>query len=75
MIEKGKQQSTCKYILWKLLSIAVSAESFSFFDPRLVKWRSFEIISKLNGKDILLAVFARFAEYQSNILTDMNNFD
>ena len=44
------------------------------FDPRTIKWRPFEIFAKLNGKDILLAVFDKFAEYQSNVLTEMHNF-
>ena len=60
---------------WKVLSIAVSGESFTFFDPQTVEWRSFEIFATLNGKKILLAVFAQFAEYQSNVLSEMHNFD
>ena len=36
----------------KVLSIAVSVEYFKFFDTRAVKWRSLEILAKLNGKDI-----------------------
>ena len=63
--------------LWaveKVLSIAVSGESFKFFDPRTLNWRPFEIFAKLNGKDILLEVFAKFAEYQSNVLIEMHNF-
>ena len=55
---------------WKVLSIAVSAESFKFFDRRTIKWWPLEIFAKLNGKDI----FDKFAEYQSNILTEMHNF-
>ena len=63
--------------LWaveKVLTIAVSGENFKFFDPGTLKWRSFEIFAKLNGKDILLEVFAKFAEYQSNVLIEMHNF-
>ena len=56
-----------------VLSIAVSDESFKFFDPRIVKWRPFGVLAKLNGKDILLAVFAKFVEYQSNVLTEIHN--
>ena len=59
---------------WKVLSIAVSGESFKFFDPQTIKWPPFEIFAKLNGKDILLAVFDKFVEYQSNVLTEMHNF-
>ena len=47
-----------------ILSIAVTGESFMFFDPRTLKWRPFEIFAKLNGKNILFADFAKFAEYQ-----------
>ena len=59
---------------WKVLSIAVSGEGFKSFDPRTVKWRLFEIFAKLNGKYILLAVFAKFVEYQNTVLTEMHNF-
>ena len=52
----------------------MSDENFKFFDPQTIKWQPFEIFAKLNGKDILLAVFDKFAEYQSNILTEMHNF-
>ena len=53
----------------------MSGESFKFFDQRTLKWRLFEFFAKLNGKDILLAVFAKFVKYQSNFLTEMDNFD
>ena len=62
------------YIAQKVLSIAVSGESFKFFDPRTLNWRPFEIFAKLNGKDILLEVFAKFAKYQSKVLIEMHNF-
>ena len=54
--------------------MALSGESVKFFDPQTVEWRPFEIFAKLNGKDILLAVFSMFVEYQNNILSDMHNF-
>ena len=46
----------------------MSGESFMFFDSQTLKLCLFEIFAKLNGKDILLVVFAKFALYQSNIL-------
>ena len=49
-------------------------ESFKFFDPQTLKWQLFEIFAKLKGKDILLAVFDKFVEYQSNDLTEMYYF-
>ena len=72
--DKGKSSKLANKFFWKILSIAVSAESCKFFDPRTVKWRPFEIFPKLNGKDILLAASAKSVEYQSNILTEMHNF-
>ena len=62
------------HFFWKVLSIAVSGESFKFFDTRTLKLRSFAIFVKLNRNDISLAVSAKFAEYQSNVLTEMHNF-
>ena len=62
------------HFFWKVLSIAVSGESFKFFDKRTLKLRSFAIFVKLNRNDISLAVSAKFAEYQSNVLTEMHNF-
>ena len=54
--------------------MVLPGDSVKFFDPKTVEWRPFEIFAKSNGKDILLAVFSKFVEYQSNILTDMHNF-
>ena len=54
--------------------MALPGESVTSFDPKTVEWRPLEIFAKLNGKDILLAVFSKFVKYQSNILTDMHNF-
>ena len=34
---------------------------------------NFEVFATLNGKDILLASFAKFREYQSCYLTEMDN--
>ena len=56
-----------------MLSITVAGKSFKNFDPRTVKWRPFEIFGKLDGRDTLLAVFAKFAEYQSNVLSEIHN--
>ena len=53
----------------------MSGERLKFFDPRIIKLRLYEIFAKLNGKDILLAVFDKFVEYQSNVLIEMHNFD
>ena len=43
----------------KLVSKRVSARSFKIFDPVTIKWWSFEVFVKLNGKDILLAFCAK----------------
>ena len=53
----------------------MSSESFKLLNLRTLKWRPFEIFAKLNGKDILLAVFGKFVEYQSNVLTEIHNLD
>ena len=71
---KENSSKLANIFFWKVLSIAVSGESFKFFDPQTRKWEPFEIFTKLNRKDILLAVFDKFAEYQSNALTEMHNF-
>ena len=47
---------------------------FQVFWPTTVKWRPFEIFAKLNGINILLAVFAKVWECQSNVLTEIHNF-
>ena len=71
---KENSSKLANIFFWKALSIAVSGESFKFFDPQTIKWEPFQFFAKLNGKDILLAVFDKFAEYQSNVLTEMHNF-
>ena len=72
--EKQNSSELANTFFCKALSIAMSGESFNFLDPRTVKWRPFETFAKLNGKDIVLAVFCRFSEYHSNVLTEMHNF-
>ena len=74
---KQTKESSSKFAniyFWKVLSIAVPGESFKFFDPWTLKWQPFEIFAELNGKFILLAVFAKFVEYQTNLLTEIHNF-
>ena len=71
---KENSSKLANIFFWKVLSIAVSDESFKCFGRRTIKWEPFEIFAKLNRKDILLAVFDKFAEHQGNALTEVHNF-
>ena len=48
---------------------------WSFFDPPTGKWWPFKTFAKLNRKDILSAIFGKFRNDQSYLLTGMHYFD
>ena len=76
---KSRQRKTALnsliYFIWKLLWKEVSGESFKFLDPLTGKWWPFEIFAKLDRKDILSAVFAKFRNDQGCVLTEIHNFN
>ena len=61
------------YFFWKLVSKGVSGRSFKISDLVTVKWRPFEIFSKLNGK-LLLAFWATFRKSKTCVFNEMHNF-
>ena len=73
----NRQRKTAVNLLIHFLKGTINSSvwwKFQVFDPCTLKWWAFEIFAKMNGKVILLTVFAKFGEYQSNFLTEMHNF-